>query len=595
MNKIKSLLKSITNHPGVYKMLDINNKVIYVGKAKNLKKRVLSYFSKNHTDLKTELLVSLIHSFETIVTNTENEALILERELIRTYKPRFNILLKDDKSYPYIKVTKTHFPRILITRERKDDNAYYFGPFPNAGSSKFLEKALLHVFPLRSCKQYISLNKKEAKCILMDIGKCVGPCVNKSVKLDYEKLVNELLLFLKGKDKELIKNLQKRMTIYSDKLEYEKAAIIRDRLARLLALTEKQLVSLDSAINLSILGVQQTNEIIYVLIQEIVDGKLLYQQGFFNKQGNESENRHFIELCILKWCNNQNKTKAIVLCSNDTENLLNMSFKSLKIDIKLMVPKIGDKKVLLQGAERNARLALNRLSLMKTNKISLSLEEVQDTLQLSRLPKRILGFDISHLQGSYIVASSVYFLNGKPYKKGYRHFSVKTVSGKSNDPKSMKEVVGRRLKRMQDENEELPDLLVIDGGKGQLNFAMQAIRDLNLEDQLDCISLAKRYEDIYFPGESKPKRLLHENPVLKLLQQVRDESHRFAVAFQRKKRQQQYESIFADIKGIGKKKLSLLYNTYKDLAKVQDASIEELCDLLKITQGLALEIKQKTI
>jgi excinuclease ABC subunit C len=592
MSSLKRTISTLSDHPGIYKMMDHSKKVIYVGKAKNLKKRVQSYFSKTHTDLKTELLVSLIDHIETIVTNTENEALILERELIRTYKPRFNILLKDDKSYPYVKVTNDIFPRVVITREKKADGSHYFGPFPTIGSSKYLEKTLLKVFPLRSCKQHISLTKNEPKCILLDIGKCIGPCIKKSIKDEYNDLVQELLLFLKGKDNDLIKSLKAKMKDHSDILEYERAGQIRDRLEKLIVLTEKQLVSLDNNLDYALVAVQHTSEIIYVLVQDIINGKLLYQQGFFHKNRSEEANNHFIELSLLNWLTNNTKKKRILICNEETNAILDQTSQKLGLNIKIESPKIGDKKTLLEGAEKNARLALSRLNLNSDLKVGVSLEDVRETLELTQLPERIFGFDISHLSGNDIVASSVCFKDGKPFKKEYRKFHIKTVSGKSNDPKSMKEVVKRRLERILKENLPLPNLILIDGGKPQLNFAMEAIRECGLEDQLDCISLAKRLEEVYHPLQDRPKRLLHENPVLQLLQKVRDESHRFAVTFQRQKRQKKYESVFTQIKGLGQKRLALLYKHYKTLDSIREATLEEISKNVGVNLDMAQDIKK---
>ena len=335
MSSIKHTISTLPSDPGIYKMIDKSNKVIYVGKAKNLKKRIKSYFLKTNQDLKTELLVSLIETIEPIVTNTENEALILERELIRTYKPRFNILLKDDKSYPYVKITNDIFPRILITREKKEDKAHYFGPFPTIGSSRYLEKTLLKIFPLRSCKQHISLTKKEPKCILLDIGKCRGPCIDKTIKKEYEELVQELLLFLKGKDKDLMRSLKEKMKEHSDTLEYEKAAIVRDRLIKLQVLTEKQLVSLDKDSNYTLVAVECTSELIYVLVQDIIDGKLLYQQGFFHKKGTEEENIYFIELSVLNWLKNNTKNKRTIISSEKIKRIVIKIAQNIGLNIKI--------------------------------------------------------------------------------------------------------------------------------------------------------------------------------------------------------------------------------------------------------------------
>ena len=573
-------------------MINAAGLVIYIGKAKNLKNRISSYFVSLHKkDLKTQVMVKQVTSIDTIATHSEIEALILESQLIKTFKPRFNIMLKDDKSYPYIKVTVNDlFPKIQIVRQKYADNAAYFGPYPSIGSSRYLQKMLYDCFPIRECKQAISLTKKEPKCLLLDIGRCIGPCVKKEIKPQYDQCVHQLLQLLTGKDKTLMKQLKQEMNHLSETLKYEEAAKIRDKIDKINRLFIKQSIDLKANYNAYVWGLSKTKEFTYVVRQEIVKGKLLYQTGKFQENTEGYSSTDFFIQCILDTCNNPKSPKLMWVPDSIKPHLDHLvdtyTFES---------PQKGIKKDVLDGAKKNAFIALNRLIQQQSeNTQSLnSCITLQKSLDLTHLPKRIMGFDISHLQGSNIVASSVYFKEGKPYKNGYKKFSIKTVSKKSNDPKSMYEVVLRRLSQCQYKQELLPNLLLIDGGRAQLNYALKAIADCNLLEKIEVISLAKREEEVYTLYKKKPILLLKNNEALRLLQYIRDESHRFAVTFQRKKHNKQsLKSILLSINGIGPKKIIALYQHFKTIEAIMQANSADIIKIKGLGKIDATRIKQ---
>lgn len=540
-------------------MLDEGNTVIYVGKAKDLKKRVSGYFSKTHDDLKTMVLVGHIAAIETIVTRTEQEALILERQLIRELRPRYNIHLKDDKSYPYIKVTVNEpFPRVLVVRQKLNDGARYFGPFPSLGSTRKFQQFLNELFKLRDCTKPIDLVKKQRKCIQLDIGKCIGPCLYKEVKGDYDKSIEQLMLLVKGKNKSLIQQLTAQMKTYSSELAFEKAAVLRDRIKRIEAFSQRQLVDLDSTKHYHIWTAVLDGHTLYVMIQKIIEGKLLVQRGFYSTLKPDESAVGFVMESAFQFYDDDDKDQAEIICRADYESVFKdvITFTNRQKS-KVMVPKKGVKMDLLVQAEKNAGLALKRLLSEEkyTEKPMYGdsvLKRMKQRLNLSHLPVTIWGFDISHLKGTDIVASTVCFKKGRPDKSGYRKFTIQSITTESDDFRAMYEVVFRRLNRAVEDGEACPDLLLIDGGPVQLSFSQAAVQKVNgLSVTPDVISLAKREELIFTDPNKDPVKYEAGHPVLRLLQAVRDESHRFALTFQRQKRGKRYLSELESITGNG--------------------------------------------
>ncbi|MFT5170790.1 MAG: excinuclease ABC subunit C [Candidatus Marinamargulisbacteria bacterium] len=525
-------------------MLDVRGGVIYIGKAKNLKNRVPSYFRKSKTmDPKTRQLVSQIVEFETIVTKSEADALILESQLIKLFRPKYNIRLKDDKSLPIIKITKQDlFPRLLVVREKDDPDAEYLGPFPALSSSRGLKNMLYDLFPLRDCSQEIDNLNRQPKCIKMDIGKCLGPCVNKNIQADYGRQVEELKQLFSGKNDSLIVSLETRMAEYARLKKYERAAEVRDRIGKMKAATRRQLVFFPDGRNAHIWAVSENDDFFYALVQIVVDGKLLYQKGQYLDKNEGFACEDFLRESFFQRIE-EFGTPQEVLVPEEFSGLLaeiKSYFDHEVKKAKIFCPMRGVKKELLGNAQLNAKLSVRRLKKSVTFKDSdqrlVALKRLQRDLKLEKLPLKIVGVDVSHLQGTNIVASAVYFKDGQPFKSLYRRFIIRSID-QSHDPAAINEVIRRRLLSIIRNGEEWPDLLLIDGGKPQLSFGYRAVQEIGMHHgHLDVVALAKKMEEIYMPDRGIPIRLGLDHPGLQILQQVRDEAHRFAVTFQRKRR-----------------------------------------------------------
>lgn len=586
---IKLKLKSLTDEPGIYKMLDKAGRVIYIGKAKHLNKRVSSYFQKTHDRFKTTVLVFHIADFETIVTRSEKEALVLERQLIREFLPRYNVALKDDKSYPYIRVTlQDPFPRVTVVHQKeKADKATYFGPFPSIGSTKRLQRFVYELFPLRDCSKPIDLVTKQRKCIQLDIGNCIGPCIYKEVKAEYDALVEELILFLQGKNEDLIRRFTDDMKRFSREQKYEKAAVYRDRIRRIERLNVQQLVDSERGHTFMIVAGAIEGATVYIVIQRYIEGKLLYQHGFYHKSETDDagfqmdEIKTFVERCSYEIAEflEEDSSKEL-LTMNELLPEMEDLVSGLGVATKVFVPQRGKRREFLELALKNALVSCKRIiretKLTLLEKPQLLLENLQQKLQLRHLPRVVLGFDISHLQGTNIVASAVCFKDGKPFKAGYRRYSIRSYDGTSHDPGSLYEAVLRRLKQSKDEGELMPNLLLIDGGKAQLHFAYKALVSVFDASEIDILSIAKREELLFAIGKDVPYRLSHASPELQFFQRVRDESHRFALTYQRKKRRSQIQSVLESIPGVGPKRVDKLYSVYGSLAVVKEQSVENL-------------------
>jgi excinuclease ABC subunit C len=536
-SRLKKQAETLPSLPGIYKMVDEKGVVIYIGKAKCLKARVSSYFSKTHHDTKTRIMVDQVVWVDTIITHSENEALILERQLIKNSQPKYNVLLKDDTHFPYIKVTKEPFPKIVIVREKKKDGARYYGPYPSMGSTRYIYRLLSDLFQLRECKQMITVKDRQPKCILLDIGQCLGPCIIKTVMASYQTQVEHLHLLLTGQRRTVQRQLKEKMNAYASELKFEAAAKYRDYLDKIEQITQRQTVAINVSHPIHVWVTAENETQLYILVQEMVQGQLIRQQGYPFQKTKDTSVTTVIEQAILNNSDHQLIAPKEILVESDIEIDAMRIIKTYFSPIKIHVPQKGVRKSVLERAKINATIALKQFKRNETEKTPREngLESVQKEVSLSRRPTIIWGFDISHIQGTTIVASSVCFDQGKPDKSQYRQFNIKTVSGQSDDCRSMKEVVSRRVQLAFECQDTLPDLILIDGGKGQLNFAMQALHQLGVDQVIDCISLAKRDELIFKPGQS-PIKLPHSNPGLQLLQRVRDEAHRFAIAYQRKKR-----------------------------------------------------------
>lgn len=581
-------------------MINAQGEIIYIGKAKNLKKRVSSYFNRTHTSIKTTILVSQIIRIEPIATQTEQEAFILENQLIKKHLPKYNIALKDDKNYPFIKLTiRDDFPKIEMTRQKIPDGSMYFGPFPYMGSTIQMKRTLQELFSIRDCKQPISLDTPEKKCILMDIHRCLGPCIQKTVQAQYQENIQELILFLSGKNQTLLNRLKIQMQTAVQALEFEKAAKIRDKLLKLEAITQKQTVYLGNEENIHVWATSENETYFYAIVLSIIQGKLLAQQGFYSLKTEAVSESHFLDQTLSQYYQLSTAFPKAILCTEKFPVILNTliaATQSFTPISAIQTPQIGHKKHLLDMAIRNAKLSLNRLHPTISKPavhFQRLLQELQSMLRLKAYPQYVLGVDISHLSGNNIVGATVWFENGFPEKKGYRLFNMRTVHDTSNDPQSIYETVLRRLSLAQTEPTGLPHLILIDGGRAQLNFAERALMELGLT-HIDMISLAKENEEIYTRSTPDPIVLPKNSPQLHFLQQVRDEVHRFAITAQRKTRQKTLtHSRLSEIKGLGEKRITLLIRQYKTIERIRQLTPAELALTLHIGSDLANSIKDQ--
>lgn len=581
-------------------MLDGRGVLLYVGKAKNIRNRVRSYFqSPDRLEVKTRHLVANIAAIETIVVRSESEALILEAQLVKEFQPRYNILLKDDKAFPYIKITGELFPRLQIVRQRSRDGGLYFGPYPSIGSTKYLRRMLQDMFKLRDCVQSISLDELQPKCIKLDINQCLGPCVLKHVKPEYDEVVQQLKKVLTGKNRQLIAEMKDEMVKAANDKRFEKAAEFRDRIKKLELLGLKQSVCVDNDGRLQLWTAAEERGFLYVVVQTLIEGKLLYQNGYYLENPTEGTRESMVQQSILT-CWSDSEIPDAVLCDPWLATILTRVWKEMGLKAgSVTVPKRGARLELLESARQNARLAIGRI-IRDRSIVSICprsediLQMLQERLSLRKRPDRIIGVDISHLQGTNIVGSAVYFKGGNPLKAGYRKMMIRSVSGDSNDPQSIYEMVSRRIQLCFTDHEPLPDLMLIDGGRGQLNFAYNALVELGLENEIELVSLAKQNEEIYRIGDPNCLVLSKDDTVLKLLQWIRDESHRFAVTFQRKKRKQQLEtSLLHSIPGLGPKRIQKLYRHFHNIENLLKSTDLEIASVGGFNASLAWLIRSK--
>lgn len=578
-------LKNLPALPGVYQFLNKNGKVIYVGKAKSLKNRVKSYFLVNISSAKTKALVSKIDNLQVVVTDSELEALILENNLIKEFKPRYNVNLKDDKSFPFIKVTNELFPRIYPTRKVMNDGAKYFGPYTDVRSMRTSLRMINQIFKIRSCKLDLTekniADKKFKVCLDYHIKKCDGPCEGFISPAAYNEMVDEVVKLLKGKTDDLIKDLKNRMELAVKNLEFEKAAELRDKIAQLDSLSSKQKIVSDDFEDRDIFAIAYEGKDSTCAVFNIRSGKLIGKKQL-KLSIEEGEELSEIYSAAIKFYYNDftEIPKEIILeiQPDDAEALTEwLKMKSGK-KIKIFVPQRGDLKSLVKMCKENASLQLKEIQLQKMKNLGnapYSLSALQRDLRLKTIPRRIECFDISNLQGTDTVASMVVFEDGKPKKSLYRKFIIKTVEG-PDDFSSMREVIERHYSRLQSENQPLPDLIMVDGGKGQLSSAVEILDKLGFKNY-NIIGLAKRLEEVFFPGQSDPELIPKTSSGLKLLQQVRDEAHRFAITFHRTRRSKRIiKTELTDIAGIGKETAKLLLQNFGSVDAIKNSSADEI-------------------
>ena len=566
---------NLPNKPGVYIMHDNTDTIIYIGKAKNLVKRVKSYFREKLDRPKTQILMSHFDSLEYIVTNSEKEALILEATLIKKHRPRYNVQLKDDKRYPYVKITSESFPRLVITRNVTKDGIY-FGPFTDVGSVKQTVKFLKSLFKIRTCRNM------DGPCLNAQIDLCYAPCDGKISEKEYSEIINKIDLFFQGKYSTIVKNLKNEMAEAAKNEEYEKAAVIRDQISSIEEIMEKQFVDLvDDDLDQDVIAIAPSKNEVVVIIMPIRNGKIVGRDDFLMGGSQYDSSSEVLFAFIQQYYGyNRHIPKQILLDEDiDEKELLEDWLSDLRGNkVHIKVPQKGVKLRLVKMARKNAEIIQHQKKKMEN-----ALIELKKYLKLEKLPRVIEGYDISNISGKFAVGSKVSFKDGKPNKKRYKHFKMETPG--PNDFAMMEELLTRRLK-MVDRDPE-PDLIVIDGGKGQLGMACGVLDKLNLT-HIPIIGLAKEFEEIYTPNSKRPIIIPKNNKALHLLQQVRDESHRFAITYHRKLRSKNIQaSSLDDIAGVGKKRKVALLKEFGTLDNIKNASIEDLAKIKGMNQKTA--------
>lgn len=540
-------LKVLPDSPGCYLYYDKDGTIIYVGKAKNLKKRIKSYFRKTVDRLKTKVLVSHIEKLEYILTDSEAEALILEAQLIKKHKPKYNILLKDDKKYPYFLITDEEYPRITVVRKKNinPDKGRFYGPYTDARAMYATLDFLKKLFPLKQCK---TPKFKSRPCIYYDIGRCMAPCQGKISPQEYQLLIAQAELFLKGKQSELLKKLMEQIQKYSDTEQFEKAARLRDSYFDLQKTLEKQkVVTENTKLNEDVLSFLYENGIFIAVVMQIREGRLIDKKQFAYTNQFDEDITLLIETFIRDYYNMLQQDFPDRILSSHLENFDKKPYEEwLNIlsgkNIKISYGKTQKGSELLKLAKKNAQNLMDTTKIEEMNKIIDDFNEVgayiKEKLNLNNFPYRMECYDISHIQGTNTVASMVVFVNGVSKKSEYRKFKVKSTEGKPDDFMSMKEVLSRRFNRLGDKGWDKPDLIIIDGGKGQLSSVMEIVKDMNITG-IDFVSLAKREEEIFLPENSSPVIFPKNSNALFLFQRIRDEAHRFAITYHRKLRTKQ--------------------------------------------------------
>ncbi|NWG28968.1 MAG: excinuclease ABC subunit C [Ignavibacteriaceae bacterium] len=588
-DKLGSLLKNLPDSPGVYQFKDDKGKVIYVGKAKNLKHRVKSYFQGNSDSAKTQAMVNKINDLDLILTDSEVEALILENNLIKENKPRYNINLKDDKSYPFITVTKELFPRVYATRRVIRDGSKYFGPYTSVKALRSSLRMINQIFKIRSCQLDITQRNIERKkfkvCLDYHIKKCDGPCEGLISEIEYNEMVNEVVKLLKGRTDELIKDLKAKMEIAVQKLEYEKAAEYRDKINQLEVISSKQKIVSEDFEDRDVISVAYEGKECACSVFNVRNGKLVGKKQLRLSITENSSASEIYSSAIKFYYNDYVEIpKEIVVETepSDIEALEDWLKQKAERKIKVIIPRRGTLNALVKMCKESTMLQLKEIQLQKMKakgNVPYSLAALQRDLRLKNLPRKIECFDISNLQGTDSVASMVVFHDGKPKKSLYRKFIIKNVEG-PDDFASMKEVIGRRYKRALENNEPFPDLIMVDGGKGQLSSAIESLKTLDIKNY-SIIGLAKRLEEVYLPGESDPASIPKTSSGLKLLQQIRDEAHRFAVSFHRQRRTNRtIKTELTGIRGIGRETAQKLLRELGSVEAVKNADIETLSKLV---------------
>ena len=600
MTSIKqNQIKQIPTKPGVYFFKDLENEIIYIGKAKNLRNRVRSYFQKSkHQSAKNISLIKRIANVEWLVVRSEVEALLTEANLIKQHQPHYNVSLKDDKSFPYIRITKEPYPRVFITREVVRDGSKYFGPYTDVYHLRRSLKAVHKIFPVRSCDYFINdesiAAEKVSLCLDYHIKKCQGPCEGMVPESDYNEMIKQVIQFLQGRTKETEKYIQNQMEKASSEMRFEDAGMYRDQLHAIGQFKDRQRKVAADFEDRDVFAFAKEEDYAIAVIVRIRNGRITSREKISLRKLDELDAVTLETIITRFYLESDFIPKEISLpLEPDNQDQLNIWLKEKRNGaVQLSVPQRGEKAKEVRLAYQNAKLLLGEWMLNRKKRRELvpkMINQLQDDLQLKVPPRKIEAFDISHLGGTNTVASMVCFTDGKAKKSAYRKFKVKTVEG-IDDFASMREIVYRRYKRVKEEGIGLPDLILIDGGKGQLSMAVSALRELGL-DYLPIVGLAKKLEEVFVPGQADAQSIHKQSPGLILLRRIRDEAHRFAITFQKQKRTASIStSVFHEIPGMGEKRVKKLLRKYKDIQRISGLKPEEIQKDMSLSNAIAKEI-----
>ena len=601
MRSFQDKLKNIPIKPGVYQFKNKDGDIIYIGKAKNLRNRVRSYFQKNkYQTPKNQSMIKRIANVEWIIVRSNVEALLTEANMIKEVQPKYNVDLKDDKSFPFIRITNEPYPQVLLTRKIEKDGSKYFGPYTDVKNLRYSLKALHKIFPVRSCSYYMDdqtvVAKKVKLCLDYHIKKCEGPCESIVSRDHYNAMIQRVIKFLQGRTKETEDYVRKQMDIAAADLRYEDAAMYRDQYNAIRRFKERQRKVAADFDDRDIFALARKDDIGVMTVLRVRNGRIFGREKISLQNLDEDESAVFASVISRFYMDTDFLPKEITVVTlpdgqDDLEEWLTEK-KGSKVIIRQ--PQRGEKAKEVRLSYQNAKLLLGEWLINRKKRRELvpkMVNQLQEDLQLKTPPRRIEAFDISHLGGTNTVASMVCFVDGKARKSEYRKFKIKTVVG-IDDFAAMREVVHRRYLRVKKEKGSLPDLILIDGGKGQLSMAVSALRELGL-DYIPIIGLAKRLEEVFVPGISEPQSIHKQSPGLILLRRIRDEAHRFAITFQRSKRKDVLSSIFDDIEGMGPKRVQKLLQSYDSTESIANTDLKDISEKTGIPEGIAKEVVKK--
>jgi len=598
MNTLDEKISTIPPNPGVYIMKDADDKVLYVGKAVSLSHRVRGYFqSSDRLHAITPGMIPHVRDIEYIITDNEVEALILENNLIQKYKPKYNIRLKDDKRYPYLKITSEDFPRISMTRKVEKDGSKYFGPYVRAKATRQTLKEITKVFPIRTCDLNLDEKTDYRPCLDYHIGRCPAPCAGLIARDDYQDIVRNVSIFLKGNGESIIVELTEKMKDAAAQLDFERAAQIRDRINSIQQILEKQKISSSDGEDQDVIGFYQKDDDTCVVVFMVRGGKLMDQEHFFLNGTELSSPENILTAFVEQYYHEASFVPKNVILQNgiDSPDTISEWLESKRgYSVEIQVPQKGRKLDMVKMAAKNAESILerDRQQTVFRQDDNPALIGLRDILSLPRQPARIDAFDISNLGSELAVGSMVVFRDGEPDKSEYRRYRIKTVQGQ-DDFAMMREVLTRRIRSALNGETPMPDLMIVDGGKGQLNIALESLKEAGLEGKQPVVGLAKKFEHIFVPGKSDPIILDNRDPVLHLVQRIRDEAHRFAQAYHKKLRARELTaSVLDQIPSVGGKRKQWLIQHFGSVDRIREATIDELRSVHGITQKIAEDIRK---